>query len=82
MKRQALISLRQRIQPGIEIKPVGGLALRFGAFNDGAIMRWSRRLTLEAEADRRQHNAIQKPADLRRCPDRSKSAVAPLPSAS
>ena len=67
MKRQALISLRQRIQPGIEIKPVGGLALRVGAFNDGAIMRRSRRLALEAEADRRQHNAIQKLTDLRRC---------------
>ena len=67
MKRQTLISLGQHIKPGIEIKHVGGLALRFGAFDDGAIMRRGRRLAPEAEADRRQHNAIQKLPDLRRC---------------
>ena len=67
MKRQTLISLRQHIKPGIEIKPVGGLALRFGAFDDGAIMRRGRRLAPKAEADRRQYNAIQKMPHLRQC---------------
>ena len=64
MECQTAFKLCQHIKPGIEIKPVGHLTLRFGALDYGVVMRRGCRLALEAEADCCQHNIFQQTVEI------------------